>query len=176
MNCIIEKATNEDINEIEELYIAVCKSLEVSKNYPGWKEGIYPTRQEAKEGLDEDSLFVLRRNGKIAGTMILNTTCEEGYTQGRWGIKVEPEEILVIHTLAIHPDCTGQGLAGKLVEYAKEFGRQTSKKTIRIDVTDGNLPAMVLYQKHGFKEVGKVDLARAEHGLPWFWLYEFMLD
>lgn len=172
----IEKATNKDIGEIESLYNAVCKSLESGENYPGWKVGIYPTRQEADNGLAEDSLFILRYKEAIAGTMILNTTYEDGYNQGRWSNDVEPQNILVIHTLAIHPDFAGHGLAGKMVDYAKSYGKQTGKKVIRIDVTDGNLPAMALYKKHGFKEAGKVDLNRAEHGLPWFLLYEFLLD
>lgn len=171
----IEKATSKDIGEVEQLYNAVCRELQKGDNYPGWKEGMYPTRQEAMNGLQEDTLFVYRKEGRVAGTMILNSECEEAYVKGNWSITVEPKDVLVIHTLAIHPDFNHQGIGHQLVEFIKEYGRSIGKKTIRIDVTDGNLPAIHLYQKQGFTPAGAVDLGRADHGLPLFLLYEYIL-
>lgn len=171
----IEKATNKDIEEIEQIYIAVCRDFTKGKNYPGWKEGIYPTKEEALTGFNKDQLFVFRKDGCIAGTMILNSEHELGYNQVTWNIEAIGKEVLVIHTLAIHPDFNHQGLARKLVEFAKEYGKETGRKTIRIDVTDGNLPAIKLYEKLGFTYVDKIDLDRGDHGLPFFLLYEYIL-
>ena len=171
----IEKATSKDILEIEQLYIAVCRELAKGQNYPGWKEDIYPTKEEALAGLTKDELFVCRKDGCIAGTMILNSEYEEGYDQVTWNMVANGKEVLVIHTLAIHPTFNHQGLARKMVEFAKEYGRKTDRKTIRIDVTDGNLPAIKLYEKLGFRYIDTIDLDRGDHGLPLFLLYEYIL-
>lgn len=175
MGIRIEKAKEEEIDEVTALYGAVCQSLTKTVNYPGWKENIYPTKEEALDGFKEDSLFVLKKEGVIAGTMILNGDYEPGYQKGNWQYKANDEEILVIHTLAIHPNFNHQGLAHHLVSFAKEYGKQNGKKVIRIDVTDGNEPAIALYLKQGFTYAGKVDLGRSEHGIDWFQLYEFLL-
>lgn len=171
----IEKATSKDILEVEQLYIAVCRELAKGKNFPGWKEGIYPTREEAMSGYNKEELFVCRKDGCIAGTMILNSEYEMGYNQVKWNVEATGKEVLVIHTLAIHPKFNHQGLARKLVEFAKEYGKETGRKTIRIDVTDGNLPAIKLYEKLGFVYIDKIDLNRGDHGLPLFLLYEYIL-
>lgn len=171
----IEKATSKDILEVEQLYIAVCRQLALGTNYPGWTEGIYPTREEAIQGVQQDCLFVYRKEGRIVATMILNSDYEEGYDQVSWNTNATKEEVLVIHTLAIHPTFNRQGIGHHLVDFIKEYGHKNNKKTIRIDVTKGNLPAIHLYEKEGFTYIDSIDLGRAEHGLPLFSLYEFVL-
>lgn len=171
----IEKAISKDILEVEQLYIAVCRQLALGNNYPGWTEGVYPTKEEAIEGLQANSLFVYRKQGRIAATMILNSDYEDGYNQASWNSKATKDEVLVIHTLAIHPDFNRQGIGHQLVDFVKEYGRTNGKKTIRIDVTKGNLPAIHLYEKEGFTYIDAIDLGRAEQGLPLFLLYEFVL-
>ena len=105
MEYCIEKASEKDLDEIENLYISVCRQLQRGINYANWSEGEYPTRNIAADGIKKDSLFVLRVNHKIVGTMILNNEYESGYMQGKWSVDVLDNEILVIHTLAVHPDC-----------------------------------------------------------------------
>ena len=49
MKMNIELARATDVNEIEALYGAVVANV----NYPGWKKGIYPTRDEAIFGIEK---------------------------------------------------------------------------------------------------------------------------
>lgn len=167
----IVKATNKELDNIVKIYEDVCDFLENNINYPKWKKGIYPTYNDALKGYQENSLYVLKSENRIIGTMILNSEYEPGYNQGNWTLNVDDKEILVIHTLTIHPDFYHQKFALKLVEYAIMHGRKYGYKTIRIDVTESNHPALSLYQKFGFKCVGKVDLNRG----CLFYLYEYIL-
>ncbi|MDD5936977.1 MAG: hypothetical protein PUC65_15675 [Clostridiales bacterium] len=66
-----------DLDELEQLYNDLCDHLEAHDNYPGWKKGVYPTRQDALEGIEENALFVATIDGKIAGTLILRHKPEE---------------------------------------------------------------------------------------------------
>ena len=151
MEYCIEKASEKDLDEIENLYISVCRQLQRGINYACWSEGEYPTRNIADDGIKKDSLYVLRVNHKIVGTMILNNEYESEYVQGKWSVDVLDNEILVIHTLAVHPDFKKHGIASK------------------------NMPAISLYQKYGFKNVGKVDFDRGKDEILWFYLYEYLI-
>ena len=77
-NCeyVIEKGTTEDVDELENLYDALNDHLSRAVNYPGWIKGIYPVRETAEDAIKEGSLFVLRIDGLIAGSIILNHTPE----------------------------------------------------------------------------------------------------
>jgi len=48
-------------------------------------------------------------------------------------------------------------------------------KTIRLDVSIHNTPAISLYEKCGYKYVGTVDLGLNIPELVWFKLYEIVL-
>lgn len=43
-----------DLEQIEFLYNDLCDYLEVHENYPGWKKGVYPTREDAERGIREN--------------------------------------------------------------------------------------------------------------------------
>jgi RimJ/RimL family protein N-acetyltransferase len=44
-----------------------------------------------------------------------------------------------------------------------------------LDVYEGNIPAISLYEKYGFKYIDTVDLGLGNYGLDWFRLYEKLL-
>ena len=62
---VIRKGTKDDIDAVSALYNEVCDYLQTHINYPGWRKGIYPDRQDAERGIGEDSLFVAEVEGKL---------------------------------------------------------------------------------------------------------------
>ncbi len=120
----IEKAVEADIDCIERLYEDVCDYLEMHKNYPGWKKGIYPVRQDAEKGVMKNALYVARVEEKIAGTIILKHDPEEGYKNGSWLTKDDYRYIYVIYTLAVHPDFQKCGVATELLMFAEQVARK----------------------------------------------------
>ena len=80
----IRKAVASDLNKIEQLYNEVCDYLSIHSNFPGWKKGVYPVREDAEKGLKEKALYIAQINGEIAGTFILKHKPEDGYKNGNW--------------------------------------------------------------------------------------------
>ena len=79
MNILIEKGTKYHIDQLEQLYDDLNDFLENSINYPGWIKGIYPTREDAVNGIANDNLYVAKAEGKIVGSMILSHEPEPAY-------------------------------------------------------------------------------------------------
>lgn len=169
----IEKGTARDIDELAELYDALIDHLEQGVNYPGWKKGLYPVRATAVRGVETNTLFVLRVNGVIAGSFLLNHEPEKAYISGKWTIDAENSEILVVHTLVVHPKYMKNGAGRQLMNFAKEYGAQQGMKAIRLDTFYHNYPAIALYEQCGFRYAGTVDLGLNIPHLVWFNLYEY---
>ena len=111
----IRKGTETDIEEVSALYDAVNDYLERHTNYPGWRKGVYPTREDAAQGIAENNLFVAVIAGQIAGTFILRHRPEEAYALADWGNQLDYSEILVLYTFAVHPRFLRQGIGKQLM-------------------------------------------------------------
>lgn len=172
---IIEKGTINDIDELENLYDNLNDYLKLGTNYPGWAKGRYPIRETAVSGIQNNNLFVFKMNNKIAGSIILNHEPETAYAQVIWGIEADYKDIIVIHTLVVPPKYMKNGVGKKLMDFAKIYSIEQEIKTIRLDVSIHNTPAISLYEKCGCKYVGTVDLGLNIPELVWFKLYEIVL-
>ena len=71
--------------------------------------------------IEDGTLFVLEFDQKIVGSIVLNHHEEEAYKQVTWGIKAAEHEVLVVHTLVVHPNYMSRGLGQRLMEFAKEY-------------------------------------------------------
>lgn len=172
---LIRKGTVGDIDEIAELYDCLNDYLESHTNYPGWRKGIYPAREDAVQGVEEDRLFVAVEEGKIVGTVILRNKPEEGYAQADWHVDLDYDEILVMYTFAVHPDFLHEGIGTKIMDFVVNYAVCGNMKAIRLDVYETNTPAIRLYEKSGFRYIDTVDLGYAEYGLSRFKLYQRLL-
>ncbi|WP_315120792.1 GNAT family N-acetyltransferase [uncultured Clostridium sp.] len=172
---IIEKGTINDIDELENLYDNLNDYLESGTNYPRWAKGVYPTRETAVSGIQNNNLFVLKMNNEIAGSIILSHEPEPAYSQVIWGIEAEYKDIIVIYTLVVNPKYMKNGVGKKLMDFAERYSMEQGMKTIRLDVFIHNTPAISLYEKCGYKYVGTVDLGLNIPDLVWFKLYELVL-
>ena len=172
---MVEIGTIYDLDELERLYNDVNDYLEANINYPGWAKGFYPVREDAERGIKKASLFVLRIGNRIAGSFVLNHIQEEAYSQVKWGVEAEGAQIAVLRVFVVHPDFMRQGVSKKLLDFVKEYASKLGCKTIRLDVTVQNAPAIALYEKCGYSYVGTVDLGLPYEHLKWFRLYELVL-
>lgn len=171
----IQLGVAQDIEELEQLYDALNDYLQDTINYPGWKKGIYPTRAEAENGIQEQNLFVLRYGDAIAGSVIVNNHSEAGYADASWRVECKEDEAMVIHTLAVHPQYMQKGVAALLMEHACRYAQIRGMRALRLDVYEKNSPAIHLYQSCGYQYIGKADLGLGQYGLDTFLLYELPL-
>jgi len=161
-----------DIDEICALYDLVHQYLESHTNYPGWKKGIYPDRIHGEQGIREGTLYVARLDRRIVGSVIINQEQENGYETVPWKTAAEPEEVAVIHTFMVHPDCLKAGVGRALLEFAEKTAAQKGRKVVRLDVYENHAPAIRLYERLGYEYAGTADLGYGSYGLHWFKLYE----
>ncbi len=172
MKFVIESGTTVDIDELEKLYDDLNDYLSATTNYPGWIKGIYPIREDAVAGIENNTLFVVRHDGKIAGSIILDHHPDEAYNNVKWKIEADYSRIFVIRTFVVHPSFLKMGIGRTLMNYSFELAQQSGIKSIRLDVYENNLPAISLYEKCGFEYIDTVDLGFGNYGLDWFKLYE----
>ena len=173
---MIEKATLRDADEVGALYDSVNDHLEATVNYPGWKKGLYPIREDAEDAIREDTLFVLRENGQITGTVILSHRAESAYEQAPWGVELSPEQVLVVHTLAVHPQFRGRSVGRRLAEFAVEHAKAQGMRALRLDVNAKNVPAIRLYEGLGFALIDTVDMCYSLEADERYRLYQLLLQ
>ena len=171
----IRKGTQQDIEEVSALYDELCDYLEKHINYPGWRKGIYPTREDAVQGIQEENLFVAIEKGNIVGTVILRLQPEEAYNLVDWHNNLDYDDTFVVYTFAVHPNYLHQGMGRKIMEFVLDYAMHKNMKAVRLDVYEKNTPAIRLYEKMGFQYIDKVDLGYTEYGLDWFKLYQRLL-
>ena len=171
----IVKGTERDIDELELLYNNLNDYLAVQTNYPGWIKGIYPIRETAVLGIEEGNLYVIKEGDNIIGSVILRQKPEPAYSNADWGVKLDYKDIIVIYTLAVHPDYLRKGIGKKLIEFIIQYSKELNIKAIRLDVYKENIPAISLYKKYGFQYIDTVDLGYGEYGLDEFELYQKLL-
>ncbi|WP_102401851.1 GNAT family N-acetyltransferase [Haloimpatiens massiliensis] len=175
MDIIFDLGKADDIDELEQLYNDLNDYLAKEINYPGWKKGIYPVRKNAIDGVKHGNLYVAKYNGKIIGSIILSHEPEPAYYKAKWEIESDYSDVFVVYTFVVHPKFLKCGVGKALMNFSIEHGIKSQAKSIRLDVYEGNIPAISLYEKCGFKYIDTVDLGLGNYGLNWFRLYEKLL-
>ncbi len=171
----IRKGTIADVEELAALYDAINDHLAATVNHPGWRKGLYPVRENAQRAAQEGTLFVYMVDDNIAGSVILNHEPEDAYYGAAWLIDAEYQDVIVIHTLVIHPAYLKRGIGYELMRFAISHAKEQKQKSVRLDVYENNLPAIALYEKCGFQYIAKADLGLGCYGLDYFLLYEYVL-
>ncbi|MCL4498653.1 MAG: GNAT family N-acetyltransferase [Chloroflexi bacterium] len=60
-----------------------------------------------------------------------------------------------VFSIAVDPDYQGRGIGSKLTKAALELLKKADVGKVMLEVREGNAPAMHIYQKYGFEEVGR---------------------
>ena len=153
---MIKKATNEDIDEIITIYDKMLTLEEAGKLRTGWLRGVYPTRSTATDALVRGDLFICRQKDKLAATAIINHRQMESYSMGNWKVRASGNEIMVLHTLAVDPDCFGMGIGSYFVDFYEQYAQKFACKDLRIDTQVKNQTARKFYLNLGYFEIGTV--------------------
>jgi ribosomal-protein-alanine N-acetyltransferase len=88
---------------------------------------------------DKKSIFLAAVDGgRVLGYIGMLAILDEGY----------------ISNVAVAPDCRRRGIAGALID-AVIARKRDELAFITLEVRTSNMPAIALYKKHGFTEVGR---------------------
>ena len=102
----------------------------------------------------------------------MNHEIPSAYELANWQVDVSIKQVLVIHTLAVHPLHLCKGIGQCLIDFAKDYAKGIGVISIRLDVYEKNFPAIRLYEKNSFVYADTVDLGLSSFGLDSFKLYE----
>lgn len=166
------QGTPDDIEDVSTLYDELNDYLASTTNYPGWRKGIYPTRQDAIDGVRDNTLFIAKADNSTVGSVILNHKPEKGYDSADWLITAAYDDIIIIHTLAVSPQYLHKGIGQALLDFTLSYAKENGMRSIRLDVYEHNTPAIKLYARNGFEYISTVDLGLGQYGLNRFLLYE----
>ena len=123
-------------------------------SYTNWQRGKYPTLDTARAAMEAGTLFVGEENGTVFAAVILNDIQLPEYDLIPWQFEATREQVMVIHTLVVGPQFSGQGRAREMVAFCEEEGRRQGKTVMRLDTYVGNIPANAMYPRLGYRFAG----------------------
>ncbi|MBQ8620177.1 MAG: GNAT family N-acetyltransferase [Clostridia bacterium] len=150
----IRKAIPSDVSAVAAIYDAIHTAEEAGETTIGWVRGVYPTEKTADAALARGDLFVLEDDGRIAGAAIINQSQCDGYETASWQYPAEDCEIMVLHTLVIHPAAARRGYGKAFVSFYEEYAREQGCRYLRMDTNERNARARAMYKKLGYREIG----------------------
>ncbi len=73
----------------------------------------------------------------------------DGHLAGLLSLAIDRGELVVV-LLSVYPEHQGQGLGAALLRSAVEFARERGLPSIRVAVSNDDIPLLYFYQRHGF--------------------------
>ena len=167
----LRKAKTSEGHEILKFYQNIIISIKDSEFKPKWNER-YPNLEFIEKSILKGEMYVCSKDG-INACFVINNELNEEYSNVEWHINAKPDEIVIIHTFAVKS--TGRGIGKKIFDHIVKTAIENNKKTIRIDVIDGNIGAQKVFEELGFEYVDSVQMFHEAVGLETFHLYENLL-
>ena len=100
-----------------------------------WSEELF---RDALESPHTDLLLAEGEDGKVLGYAVLSTVLDVGN----------------LDNIAVASQCRRRGVADALLSALTDIGR-TKMSVLLLEVRASNYPAIALYEKHGFVQVGR---------------------
>ncbi|WP_432628276.1 GNAT family N-acetyltransferase [Brotaphodocola sp.] len=166
---LIRKARESDLAEIEKIYEKILSQEEAGKTAIGWVRGVYPTLKTAWEAWNAGELFVMeagdekggQATGKLTGGILvaaarINQIQVLEYADAAWEYEALDDQVMVLHTLVVDPDCAGKGYGSEFVAFYEKYAGEHGCPYLRMDTNAKNQTARRLYHRLGYREVGIV--------------------
>lgn len=129
MTClpVIRRASEGDLESVFAIESAVQKSP--------WAENAFDDFQK-----DEDVFFFVADDGNAKPVAFI--------------IAISGDDFLEILNFAVAPTSQKQGIGSRLFKHVLNEASKSCIKTVRLEVREGNIPAITIYKKNGLKIVG----------------------
>ena len=145
---IFRLATKNDLKHLEKMYGEISDNLIKNQIYIYWSN-YYPYEEIEEVDLENNTFYVLEKNGEIVGGINLSLSHEKE-KQINW--KNKNAKAVYISKLGVNINFLKQGLGKALIENAKQLAKENGAEVLRLFVVDKNTPAINLYTKNGFEK------------------------
>ncbi|MFK5582381.1 GNAT family N-acetyltransferase [Serinicoccus sp. LYQ131] len=171
------QAEASDTAAAQAAYRQIVDHLAATVDFPHWHTENRPSEDEVQEWIGSGELYLTleQTGGRIAGVVALNHAAPDAYLHAPWALEVPPEQILVVHALAVSPDFLRQGVARFLVDASLDVAREKGCRAVRLDTYVENIAARELYARCGFTDLGVHTLHYEGTELNQFHLFERVL-
>lgn len=127
---MIRQANLNDISGIMKIIQEAQKYFK-ENGIPQWQNG-YSDEKQIQSDIKENGTYVLEEDNQIIGTFYITFKGDPYYKEidGNW---LNTNKYAAVHRIAVLPSFKGQGLAGKLFQYAEKLAQEQGLHDIRID-------------------------------------------
>ena len=144
MNIKIESPKIEEQKRINEL------ARQIQKIHFNWRPDLFLNVEEViskerlKGLLDKKSIYVAKIGEEIVGYIIIDIMEKDNSF-------IRYRKLLVVDTLCVDEKYRGKGIGTKLLEYAKNLGKENNCTDMYLTVNPKNENAIKVYEKFGMK-------------------------
>ncbi len=149
---MIRKAKISELNLIYKLSQDCARAM-ITQGIRQWNDH-YPTKEHFEKDIKAQELYILEKDTKLIGVIVLTEVMDEEYKSITW--LTDNGKNLYIHRLAVHPDYWGQGLAQNLMSFAEEYAKDNNYKSVRLDTLSENKRNLKFYKKRGYTQLGDI--------------------
>ena len=156
---VIRETKREDLGAIMPIFDEARATI-ATLGIDQWQNG-YPSREVIECDIALLQSRAVEHDGEIVATFALIFDGDPTYDKiygGEW-LTGESESYIAIHRVAILVARRGKGIAGAIIEYAKDVALSLGRKSLRIDTHRGNIVMRKLLEKQGFSHCGTIFLA-----------------
>lgn len=173
MKMNLTKATMEQLDAIMAFYDDVMERTPHIFEYALWQKGKHPTADGIRAYIAEGCLYLYMEDGVIISALALTPYQGKDYHAIAWKRQLRDDEVAVLHTFAVSPDCQGKGIGAQVVLAAIDLARKSGKKSVRLDTLAVNIPSQALYKKLGFQFRGQQHLYAENTRWTDFYYFEY---
>ena len=123
-----------------------------------WQDG-YPNRESLEKDCRDGISYVVEEEGQVIATAAVSFGRDKSYDaiyEGNW-ISRE-KEYGIVHRIAVLEKKKGQGIAGRILQWAEEMCCSLGARYIRIDTHEDNISMQRLLEKSGYQRCGIIYL------------------
>lgn len=165
---MIRKAILEDLIDIMEIIRQTIVKMH-SYNNNQWDES-YPQEKDFINDIQKEDLFVIEREGKIAGFICINKVQPFQYKELSWTLN---EVALVVHRMSVSPAYRRNGIGTKLMKFVDELALKKNIRYLKSDTYSINSNMSALFVRCGYKFIGEMSFPGKENP---FYCYDKVLD
>lgn len=164
----MRKAVKEDIEDIMKIIKETIEEMRTYNNTQ-WDEN-YPQEKDFMEDIKNGDLFVVEREGKLAGFVCINKEAPVEYAGLNWS---SDKEAVIVHRMAVSLKYRKCGIGSELMKVADDFALRSNIKYLKIDTYSINKKMNALIKKFNYNFVGEINFFGREKS---FYCYEKILN
>jgi len=129
-----------------------------------------PPGKRFYERYSKKDLYVIERDGKIAGFVCINSVEPLEYKELNWTLN---DAAMVVHRMSVHPAYRRNGIGTELMKFTDEVALINNLRYMKTDTYSINPNMNALFLRCGYKLVGEMSFLEKEKP---FYCYEKVLN